>query len=195
MFEPAHERDPDATRERELTELLHRGDPAALELLADYGCRIESILTRKFGAFIAKEDLRDIAAETLLRAFQTGRRYDRQRTRLITWLSVIGHYLALQFLRKHRFLNERTLDQVADCMAEQIEAQDGTPQASEQPSPAIEALLQRLSPRRARVIRMHYYDGLSIEQIADLLNISPGGVRSHLSRAHKDLRGLMGYRD
>lgn len=172
-----------------LISLLQARDPRALDILARYERRLEVVLQRKFKPYIAHEDIEDIVADTLLHAYKIGERFDPHLAHVFTWLSVLAHYKALDFLRRRAILSDVDLDDVANQVAVQIETVP--PTGGEQPSPAIDQVLQRLSPRRAKVIRLHYYEGLSFEEIAELLNISPGGVRSLLSRARADLGELL----
>jgi len=172
-----------------LVALLHERNPDAFALLICYAPRLEAILARKFGPYIAADDLRDIVAEALLHAFDTGTRFNPALSQPITWLNMLAYYKALQFLRKRQHFTDTTLDELADHMAKRIEEEH--PPVVGQPSARIEALIGKLSKRRARVVQMHYYDGLSLEEIAELLGISVGGIRSHLSRALGDLRRML----
>jgi RNA polymerase sigma-70 factor (ECF subfamily) len=99
--------------------------------------------------------------------------------------------------RRHRALplGERGLsDGAADAGAEPV---------SSRPSPEADALaaeraalvrraIARLSPKLAKVVVLRYPEGLSYEEIGDILGLPPGTVRSRLNRAHEALRGLLG---
>ncbi|MGL5823894.1 MAG: SigE family RNA polymerase sigma factor [Nocardioides sp.] len=50
-------------------------------------------------------------------------------------------------------------------------------------------LVRRLPPRQRAVVVLRYYEGLSEREIADLLNIAPGTVKSSCSAALRSLRG------
>ena len=49
-----------------------------------------------------------------------------------------------------------------------------------------------LPPEDRAVIHLHYYEGYSTQEIAQLLHCRPGTVRSRLSRARERLRRLLG---
>ena len=51
----------------------------------------------------------------------------------------------------------------------------------------VEAVLELPANQRAAV-HLHYYEGYSTDEIANLLGQRPGTVRSHLSRARETLR-------
>ncbi len=48
--------------------------------------------------------------------------------------------------------------------------------------------LAALPPRRRAVVVLRYYEGLSEREIADLLGIAPGTVKSQCSAALRSLR-------
>lgn len=59
-------------------------------------------------------------------------------------------------------------------------------------SSEVAEALAKLNGRRARVITLRYFVGLSIEETADALDMTPGAVRSAQCRALKDLRKHLG---
>ena len=48
-----------------------------------------------------------------------------------------------------------------------------------------------LPPEDRTVLHLFYYEGYSTEEIAAILNVRPGTVRSRLSRARDRLRTLL----
>lgn len=52
-------------------------------------------------------------------------------------------------------------------------------------------LIHRLPPKYALVIHLHYYEDCSVKEIASVLRISEGTVKSRLARARKLLGGLI----
>lgn len=51
------------------------------------------------------------------------------------------------------------------------------------------AAVRRLPRRQAQVVALHYVDDLGVADIADLLGITVGSVKQHLSRARQALAG------
>jgi len=52
---------------------------------------------------------------------------------------------------------------------------------------AVKAALGRLSPRAREVVFLRYYDGLSYEQISDVLGITEQAINGRLRRAKRKL--------
>ena len=132
---------------------------------------------------IPLEDIKDIICDTLLRAVETGDRFDPARAALLTWLNTLPHYEALDFLCRHP--RTISLDQLAPDIAmagsEQREDDRG-------PSPQLAQALRPLPPQRTRVLLMYYLERCSAVEIADGLQISTAAVKAHLSHARNDLR-------
>jgi RNA polymerase sigma factor (sigma-70 family) len=67
-------------------------------------------------------------------------------------------------------------------------------QVTDQGIPDIDetrAALLKLSPRRRAAVALRYYDDLSVDTIAEILDCQPGTVRSLLHRALADLKELI----
>lgn len=70
------------------------------------------------------------------------------------------------------------------------------PETLSTPAPGPEELeeleeLFSLPPQDRAVIHLHYYEGYSTGEIAQMLGLHPGTVRSRLSRAREKLRKLL----
>ncbi len=55
----------------------------------------------------------------------------------------------------------------------------------------LRSALQKLGENDRAVLILKYYDGLSYEEISEVLNIEPGTVMSRLSRAKEKMREMM----
>lgn len=173
--------------ERLLACLLHLRHPEALALLMTYGPRLERYVANKYPSFSFQER-EDIVSDALLRVYEKGPEFDPERSKVNTWLTTHVTYRALDDLRLK--MAPADIDRLADRLVD--ERGQPEPVADERPSPELMALIERLSPQRAKALLMHYFDGMSFEAIARALNTSEVTVRAHLSRARKDLERLMG---
>ena len=49
-------------------------------------------------------------------------------------------------------------------------------------------LLQSINPQDRAIFQLRYFDGYSAEEIAQMMNLPPGTIRSKLSRCRKFLK-------
>jgi RNA polymerase sigma-70 factor (ECF subfamily) len=70
-------------------------------------------------------------------------------------------------------------------------------QTYEMPEPAIELVetFARLSPKQRAAVILHYRDGYTLAEVADIIGSTTSAVGVHLNRARKRLRDLMGDPD
>ncbi len=57
--------------------------------------------------------------------------------------------------------------------------------------PSLWGAVSRLCPERRAVVTLYYYEGFSTLEIARLLGIRPGTVKSRLARAREDLKRML----
>ena len=161
-----------------------RGEAAAFsELVARHQERIYRFLLRLTRS---QEDARELAQETFLSAYQALPRW-RADARLSTWLFRIARNQALDRLRRARRVEFVPLD---DVLAGQLPASTPTPEAAlqaRQRVAALEAALARLSVEHREILLLRDIEDLPYEDIAAVLGISLGTVKSRIARARAGL--------
>jgi len=107
----------------------------------------------------------------------------------------VGAYLhrsavnaALDLVRDRRDSKHVALDVQAPLLASQEAPADSRQQARELRD-CIRRAIGRLAPRTAEIFALHYFEGHSNSQIAEMLDLSPGGVGVTLHRARTQLQG------
>lgn len=164
-----------------------RGEVAAFsELVARYQDRIYRFLVRMTRS---QEDARELTQETFLSAFQAIARW-RPDARLSTWLFHIARNQALDRLRRAQRVEFVMLD---EAQIEHIPAATPTPEAALQARQRIEALegaLARLSVEHREILLLRDIEEMPYEDIAEVLGISLGTVKSRIARARA---GLLQY--
>ncbi len=118
------------------------------------------------------------------------------RSQLTTWLCAICRLVARDYLRSARIRHEVVLD--ADEIAQAMGAGDGVLKwlDSQDASYLLEFLLSRMPQKLRVVFVMFELDELSGDEIAHLLNLPVGTVRSRLRLARRVLqRNLQSLRE
>jgi RNA polymerase sigma-70 factor, ECF subfamily len=187
-----------ACDELDLVHASKNGDVAAFEqLVKRYDrklLRIAQSVTHN------REDSQDAVQEALLKAYQNLAAF-REDSQFSTWLIRITVNQSLMKLRKQRAVREVSLDE--DCQGEgdtlPKEVTDWAPNpeqlywASELRDILIKCM-EELSPILRIVFVLRDIEGLTIEQTAEVLDVSHTAVKARLWRARLQLReGLNKY--
>lgn len=161
-----------------------RGELAAFsELVARHQDRIYRFLLRMTRS---QEDARDMTQDTFLNAYQALPRW-RADARLSTWLFRIARNQALDWLRRAKHAEFVALD---DTQIEHLPATTPTPEASlqaRQGIKALEAALARLSVEHREILLLRDIEEMPYDDIATVLGITLGTVKSRIARARTGL--------
>ena len=189
-----------------LVERVKLGDVKAFEMLVvKYQRRIERLI----GRMVRDVDLvPDIAQETFIRAYRAMPKF-RGESAFYTWLyriAVNTAKKALMELKRDPRVTESaraSRDEDDDSSRVENELSDGeTPEAvlaSKQIAAAVNFAIEALSDDLRQAITLREIEGLSYEEIAELMNCPIGTVRSRIFRAREAialrLRPLLDTRD
>jgi RNA polymerase sigma-70 factor, ECF subfamily len=188
-----------------LVERVQRGDVRAFEMLVvKYQRRVERLI----GRMVRDVDLvADIAQETFIRAYRAMPQF-RGDSAFYTWLYRIAVNTAKKALmdrKRDPVVTESALFSVNDEETSRAESElsDGeTPEgvlASKQIAQTVNAAIQALSEDLRQAIVLREIEGLSYEEIAEVMNCPIGTVRSRIFRARESiaekLRPLLQTRD
>jgi RNA polymerase sigma-70 factor (ECF subfamily) len=180
------------TSDAELTRQALAGSQAAYHtLVARYASAAVNMAARLVNDRALAEDL---AQEAFVRAFARLKTYDPAR-RFSSWFFQVLHNVAVDYLRRKR-VETVSLD------ALQAEGYPGPPTDESASSPAIEmerrALAAALGDALGRIrseyreaIVLRYQQGLSVEEVADVLQVPEGTVKSYLHRGRKELAAIL----
>jgi len=175
-----------------LIDRVKRGDVKAFEMLVvKYQRRIERLI----GRMVRDVDLvPDIAQETFIRAYRAIPQF-RGDSAFYTWLyriAVNTAKKALVELKRDPLLSETMLasrDDDDETSRVENELSDGeTPDAllaSKEIAAAVNAAIEALSDDLRQAITLRELEGLSYEEIAQVMNCPIGTVRSRIFRARE----------
>jgi RNA polymerase sigma-70 factor (ECF subfamily) len=176
-----------------LVERVQRGDQRAFELLVvKYQRRIERLIAR----MVRDVDLvEDIAQETFIRAYRALPNF-RGESAFYTWLyriAVNTAKKAMAGLQRDPLMTESAMaaadEDGEDTSRLENESTDGeTPEslmASRQIADTVNAAIEALSEDLRQAITLREIEGLSYEEIAELMSCPIGTVRSRIFRARE----------
>ncbi len=161
------------------------GDRAAYDtLVLRYQDRLFNTLIRLTGS---TDDAMDIAQDAFVQAYKKIDTF-QQKAAFYTWLYRIAFNLAMSHGRKRKPLT--VLD--ADDTTHTIDPTDACSPADHLESTervaAVQAAISSLADEHRQVVVLREMEGCGYEQIADILGIPIGTVRSRLFRARAQLK-------
>jgi RNA polymerase sigma-70 factor (ECF subfamily) len=151
-----------------------------IELFEQYQTAIFAYLYRLVGD---REWAHDLTQETFLRLFRTRRRLSRVKNRR-AWLYRIATNLTFNFLKRQRRFAWLPWHQTDDL---RTTAESDAGEQSDQRLAVEQALGQLPTHYRAPLLLYSHY-GFNVEEIAQMLNISAGAVKTRLYRAREMFR-------
>lgn len=182
----------DTRTDQHLVEQARNGNAKAFdELMHRYHSRIYALL---YNMTSNKEDAEDLLQDVFWKAWQALPRFKGQSS-FYTWVYRIAVNRAINFVRKRKRRTGLSLDHV-DLGVERdpslVEMASGNTPLHQaklgELQEKLNAALQVLSEKHRLVVVMHDIQGIPHNEIAEVLNCSPGTVRSRLFYARQQLQ-------
>lgn len=168
----------------DLMDRISRHDEGAFhDLYREYGQRMYAYALRVTGDSAQADD---VLQDSLMVVWKSAGTY-RGSGRLKAWLLGIVHHTAVKTLR-HLF------NPITDEMEDTVEAGSGKPEElvqSREDASLLRLGLDQLSPEHRAVLDLVFYQGLNLQETADVIGCPVGTVKSRLSYARKRLKGLL----
>jgi RNA polymerase sigma-70 factor (ECF subfamily) len=136
------------------------------------------------------EDIEDLAAEVLLQIVANDYAVLRQfrgNSSLATYLTVIARRICVHELAR-RFAAREVQPTTSNANLNEIEDEEAPRTSGLESLEEIEKLLAKLPSREREVVRLHYIEGRSYEEISTAMKIPVNSIGPILSRARKKLR-------
>lgn len=176
--------------EVELILSARSGNPNAFTGIVEaYQKPVYSLCYRMMGNAVEAEDA---VQETFLRAFTQLQRYDLARS-FKTWLFAIASHHCIDRLRRRRVQYLPIDDEPLLIHPALWEKQPGPEESAlrREENLRIQTLLAGLAPESRSAVVMHYWQGLSYEEIALATNTTVSAVKSRLHRARLSLGQML----
>ncbi|MCK5850138.1 MAG: RNA polymerase sigma factor [Kiritimatiellae bacterium] len=133
-------------------------------------------------------DAEDLAQETFLRLFKYRNRY-KPKAKFTTFLYMMARQVRIDMLRKLKRTNDLSKKLNEANVAAENEVFSGT-----EPDIDAEELLRSLPEGMRSVVVLNIYQGFRYQEIADVLEIPVGTVKSRMFNALRQMKALINDR-
>lgn len=141
------------------------------------------------------EDAGDLVQDTFLRAYGALRSF-RQDASFLTWLYKIASNLCIDQLRSRKTKGVLSLNvELEEGREPAADSRDCAPEETavrEAVQEVVQHAILNLPEKYRRVVIMRHLQDMSVEEIARVLDLPTGTVKTHLFRARDMLRGRLG---
>ena len=158
------------------------GSPTAF---SDLVHRHQKNLLNFFTRLGVYNDAEDMVQETFVRVYRSREKY-RPTAKFTTFLYVLARHVWADRGRQHM-----RRERLQDSLQTDAEVLRGGPAPRRGRKMDIEAALDSLSPKLREVIVLNVYQGLRYQEVADVLGIPLGTVKSRISLALQELRKVL----
>ncbi len=182
-------------REKGLLERAKAGDIAAFEqLIESYQKKIFNIALRMLGNY---DDAGDLSQEVLIRIYKSIGSFKEQSS-FSTWIYRITTNVCLDEIRKRKNRKIISLDEEIRLedgeMKRQIESEEPSPEETAEAKDLkkiVNDAIGKLSEEHRIVIVLRDLQGLSYEEIAEVLKCPEGTVKSRINRGRQALKNIL----
>jgi RNA polymerase sigma-70 factor, ECF subfamily len=182
-------RDPQAAELVDLMARSARGDQGAFAQLYDLTSRrVHGVVLR---VLRSPEHAEEVTQEVYVEVWQQSARYTHAKGSVFAWIATMAHRRAVDRVRSvssevnrdHRYAYQSfdpEVDKVWDSVAQKHDVD------------RVRDAMQGLSAIQRQALTLAYFDGLTQSQIADLLGLPLGTVKTRIRDALKRLRDILG---
>ena len=183
--------------EQELINRLREGDRSAFRKIME--THQEKIYYLALNMAGNHQDAEDLSQEVFIKAYHSLKKF-RGDARISSWLYRIAVNTCIDKLRKKKekpvYISDEQKKMDRDSIRLVGDNPGGNPESrleSGMIQNNINAALQKLSPRERSVFVLRHYDELQIKEIADVLNLSTGTIKSLIFRAIRKLQKELAF--
>jgi RNA polymerase sigma-70 factor (ECF subfamily) len=176
----------------QLVERCLRGEDAAWEdLIKVHTRRVYAICYRFTGS---DQEAQDLTQEVFLRVFRTLRSFRSGEGSFGVWMARLARNLLIDHYRRTRL--ERASESIEEQLPMLEEKAGATARADgmlvgREASEVLQGALQKLSPELRETVILRDLEELEYREIAKVLNVPEGTVKSRLNRGRAELARLL----
>ena len=170
------------TNEQLMARAAAGSDTAFEELYRRYARRLKGFFFMQLGG--DEELAADSTHDVFLRAYEARSRY-HEGSNVSTWLFTIAYNICKNHYRSNAYEAELLASLDAEPVSDQqIEVEMDAAQLDE----ALERVLSELPPPLHQIFSLHYQEELTVPQVAEIVGIPEGTVKSRLHKTMNIIR-------
>lgn len=167
-------------------QLKKRNEQALHYVIDQYGWVLKTVVKRQMGTLPHLWD--DCMNDTLLAVWDNIDSFDPARSEFQNWLAGVCRFKALTYVRKY-------IDASREDLVEQMpEWEDKTAEREflrQEYEEEVSRILSYLKEEDARIFRMIYLEELTMDEVAQRMNMSKTVIYGRISRGRKQLRQMV----
>ena len=183
---------PNADPDDDLVLKAQQGDTRAFDaLIMKYGDKLYGLI---YNMTSNREDTHDLLQDVFAKAYRSIAKF-RGKSSFYTWIYQIAVNMTLNFLKKRKRRTGFSLNEMDSSIQQDPALVDTTHESNPEMQSNLHELqkklneaMQHLSESHRTVVTLFDIQGLPHSEIAKILNISVGTVRSRLHYAHQQLQ-------
>ncbi|NQY07697.1 MAG: RNA polymerase sigma factor [Flavobacteriaceae bacterium] len=176
------------TNDLDSIEKIIKGDTHSFALLLEK--YKDMVFTLTFRMLKNREEAEEVAQDTFIKAYKSLNKF-KGDSKFSTWLYRIAYNTSLDKIKKLK--KEQltvAIDEYTEGQVRAVEnALDNLERAEQRKM--IQDCIQQLPPDSAALLTLYYFDGLSLDEIAKVLNIKASNVKVKLFRSRKKLTHIL----
>lgn len=173
--------------EKNFVRQMEKGnEKALLYVIENYGWVLKTVVKRQMATLPHMWD--DCINDTLMAVWENIGSYDEKRAAFESWLAGVCRFKALNYVRKYiEASREEPTEQVPDFKDESAQLALLESEYQEE----VDAILGYLKDEDAKIFRLIYLEGLSMDEVAETMNMTKTAIYGRISRGKKQLRRMV----
>ncbi|MGB9664045.1 MAG: RNA polymerase sigma factor [Ignavibacteria bacterium] len=168
------------------------GDVRAFNILVEkYKRKIYLTAYRLLGNH---EDASDLTQEVIIKMYNNLKNFRRESS-IYTWIYRITTNLSLNELKKRKIRNFFDYDEVEEWLFKDEKQSPELSYRENELSNKIQEAINKLPEKQRIVFTLRYYDGLSYEEISEILGTSVGALKANyfhaVNKLQKELKDVL----
>lgn len=174
------------TEKNFVKQMVKGNEKALLYVIENYGWVLKTVVKRQMSTLPHMWD--DCINDTLMAVWENIGSFDAKRGNFENWLAGVCRFKSLNYVRKYIEASKEDLrEEMPDFKDEEAERALLQKEYQEE----IQRILGYLKDEDARIFRLIYLEGLSMDEVAEKMNMTKTAIYGRISRGKKQLRRMV----